>query len=125
MRIARSLYREMEFVFECTWFRDKHWQDWEFVSDTLGVDPVKLDAGTVAAAWRKRAFWASFPMLELLRREAQPEGVLEDGTQGSMAVAGQAANDNGLRATELEPQEVRGDMVRVTVGAGLSQDWGG
>ena len=83
LRIARSLYREMEFVFECTWFREKHWQDWEFVSDTLGVDPVKLDAGTVAAAWRKRAFWASFPMLELLRREVQPEGVLEEGRRAA------------------------------------------
>ena len=36
-------------------------------------------------------------------------------TQGSVAVEGQAADDNSLRGAELESQEVRGDMVRVTV----------
>ena len=83
LRIARGLYPGMEFVFECTWFKEKHWRDWEFVSDTLGVEPVKLDAGTVAAAWRKRAFWASFPMLELLRRQVQPARVLEEGRRAA------------------------------------------
>ena len=45
MRIARLLYPGMEFCFECTWFKEKHWRDWEFVSDTLRVEAVKLEAG--------------------------------------------------------------------------------
>ena len=83
LRIARLLYPGMEFCFECTWFKEKHWRDWEFVSDTLGVEAVKLEAGVVAAAWRKRAFWASFPMLELLRRQVGPANVLEEGRRAA------------------------------------------
>jgi len=83
LRIARLLYPGMEFCFECTWFKEKHWRDWEFVSDTLGVEAVKLEAGVVAAAWRKRAFWASFPMLELLRRQVGPADVLEEGRRAA------------------------------------------
>ena len=79
LRIARGLYLRMEFVFECTWFKEKHFRDWQFVTDTLGVEPVKLDAGDISAAWRKRAFWASFPILELLRRTVGPLQVLEEG----------------------------------------------
>ena len=47
LRIARSMYPHMDFVFECTWFKEKHQRDWEFVSETLGVEPVQLEAGRV------------------------------------------------------------------------------
>ena len=83
LRIVRILWPRLDFVFECTWFKDKHWRDWEFVSDTLGVQPVKLDAGHVAAAWRKRAFWASFPILELLKRAVKPCDVLGEGRRAT------------------------------------------
>ena len=84
LRIARSVYPHMDFVFECTWFKEKHPRDWEFVSETLGVEPVQLEAGRVAGAWRKIAFWASFPMLELLRRRVAPEQILEEGRRPSL-----------------------------------------
>ena len=64
-------------------FKENHQRDWEFVSDTLGVEPVQLEAGRVAGAWRKRAVWASFPMLELLRRRVAPEQILEEGRMPS------------------------------------------
>jgi hypothetical protein len=83
LRIVRVLWPRLDFVFECTWFKDKHWRDWEFVSDTLGVQPVKLDAGHVAAAWRKGAFWASFPILELLKRAVKPCDVLGEGRRAT------------------------------------------
>ena len=44
------------------------------------------------------------------------------GQESSVAMEGQATNDDGLGASKLESQKVCGDVVRVTVGAGASQD---
>ena len=63
---------DLHFTFECTAFSKKHPCDWDFVCHSLGVTPVVMDAKAIAPCRRKRAFWSSFPWLELEWREAKP-----------------------------------------------------
>ena len=69
----------VDFVFECTVFRNKHPRDWDFVGHDLGAWPVVLDAGVVSPVWRKRAFWASFTMLPMQAQGVPVRVVLEEG----------------------------------------------
>ena len=83
-----DLYPRASFLFECTVFKDKHPQDWAFVGHSLGVKPRVVDAGWIAPVWRKRAFWSSFEMLEMERREITPghhqQGCLEVGRRPTL-----------------------------------------
>ena len=67
-----------DFIYECTNFKRKHPRDWEFVCHDLGVQPTVLDAGTISAVWRNRAFWTSFPVLALQPQEVPVAQVLQE-----------------------------------------------
>ena len=59
---------------------------------------------------------------------SQEGGPGADSGGGSKAIAameGSATNCDGLRASELEPEMVRGDVDRAALGEGASADWGG
>ena len=49
------------------------------VSQELGVTPEVLEAGGIAACYRRRAYWANFRIHELVRVEIDPNSALEAG----------------------------------------------
>ena len=61
---------DMDSTYECTWFREKHPRDWQYVTEDTGCEPQCLQAERVAPARRKRAFWSTFKFLPLQRQEA-------------------------------------------------------
>ena len=78
LRVVREFNAKASFVYECTYFKQRHPRDWAFVCHDLGVQPMVLDAGTISPVWRKRAFWASFETLPLRPREVPVIQVLEE-----------------------------------------------
>ena len=77
VRMCRALNIEMDHVLECTDFEKKHPRDWKHVNEVTGTPAVKLEAGTVARCWRRRAFWASFVFLRMQYRKVDPSTVLK------------------------------------------------
>ena len=60
-RILQFLQANLEvfdFIVECTDFSHRHKQDFRYVSEQLGVEPVVLCASDLAACYRRRAYWA-------------------------------------------------------------------
>lgn len=86
----RTQNTELAWVFECTWFEQKHPKDWKMVQKLLGVPAQCLEAAKVAPARRRRAFWANFEMLPL-RRQEEVEG------EGQRIVSAEVCLEEGRR----------------------------
>ena len=69
----------MDFIIECTDFSKRHPADFEYVSRSLGTEPVVLCAGDISACFRRRAYWTSFELPELEYVEVDPNSVLDAG----------------------------------------------
>ena len=70
---------DARFLLECTDFKTRHPADFARVSEELGVAAKVLQAGDIAACYRRRAYWANFPIHDLVRVEINPNSVLEEG----------------------------------------------
>ena len=79
VKAVREVNPAAHFLLECTDFSTRHPKDWRYVSDTLGVEPVVICASRISACCRKRAYWASFTVVEPERVEVDPNSVLEAG----------------------------------------------
>jgi hypothetical protein len=67
------------FILECTDFVGNHTEDFRAVGVELGVSPVILCASDVSAGYRRRAYWASFPISGMGVRHVDVNSVLEVG----------------------------------------------
>jgi site-specific DNA-cytosine methylase len=76
---CRQVNPACDFMMECVDFSVKHRADFDMVSTMVGVKPVVLCASRIAACRRKRAFWCSFEVGELVRVHVEPASVLEPG----------------------------------------------
>jgi hypothetical protein len=67
------------FLLECTDFVGKHTEDFRLVGQLLGAWPVVLYASDVSAGFRRRAYWASFPIGIMEPRDVHPVDIMEPG----------------------------------------------
>lgn len=74
-----------DFLLECTDFVGKHTEDFRLVGEALGVAPVILNAADVSAGFRRRAYWASFPVGVMELRDVRPEDIMEPGRRAKWA----------------------------------------
>ena len=58
---------DARFLLEWADFRKRHPANFSKVSEALGVTPKVLEAGDIAACYRRRAYWANFPIHDLVR----------------------------------------------------------
>ena len=78
-RLQQRLAEKVDFLVECTDLSARHKEDFSYVSEQLGVQPVVLCASALSACYRKRAYWASFEVAQIDRVEVDPNSVLESG----------------------------------------------
>jgi len=76
---VREADPQAHFLVECVDFSQRHPADFDAVSEALGVQPWVLDAATISACTRKRAYWASFEAEAPTEIEVDPNSVLEPG----------------------------------------------
>ena len=76
---VREADPQAHFLVECVDFSQRHPADFDAVSEALGVQPWVLDAATISACTRKRAYWASFEAEAPTQIEVDPNSVLEPG----------------------------------------------
>ena len=69
----------IDFLIECVDFSTRHAEDFNYVSESLGVEPVVMCASDLSACYRRRAYWATFSVEEIRRVEVDPNSVLEPG----------------------------------------------
>jgi hypothetical protein len=67
------------FLLECTDFVGNHTHDFRQVAESLGVSPVILYASDVSAGYRRRAYWASFPILPMQVKAVVAQDIMEPG----------------------------------------------
>jgi hypothetical protein len=67
------------FLLECTDFVGKHTEDFRRVGEMLGAWPCILYASDVSAGYRRRAYWASFPIEVMRPTEVYPSDIMEPG----------------------------------------------
>ena len=79
IRRLREVGVLFDFVVECTDFSHRHKQDFRYVTDQLGVEPVVLCASDLAACYRRRAYWTTFQVEPIEKVEVDPNSVLEPG----------------------------------------------
>ena len=76
---VREADPQAHFLVECVDFSQRHPADFDAVSEALGVQPWVLDAASISACTRKRAYWASFEAEAPTAIEVDPNSVLEPG----------------------------------------------
>jgi len=79
MRVVRRMNKKVHAMWECTHFQRQHPRSWELVTNAVGVTAVTIEAALVAPCYRKRAFWTTFRLLPMTRRDCMPRDFLDAG----------------------------------------------
>jgi hypothetical protein len=75
----RLVNAKLDFILECVDFREKHPKDFTRVTEVTGVQPLILRASRIAPCYRRREFWVSYEVQQLVGVVAESWQVLEAG----------------------------------------------
>ena len=116
------------FLLECTDFVGKHTEDFKSVGQLLGAWPVVLYAPDVSAGYKRRAYWASFPIGIMEPKEVHPTNIMEKGRKAvwsklSTVMASGARSWNSAKAA-VDRDGVLGPLLTVEMERQMGLDDG-